>query len=510
MSYQTLRLILWDHLSHDISSLKGIDPKRDLVVFLETIEEAEYVNHHVKKLAFLFSSMRHFAKELEEKGFPILYIDIEQEEGSLTSAIEKILKKTKAKRLIVTEPGEYRVLKVIEDWKERFEIEIQIRPDERFFISTEEFKEWSLGKKKLLMESFYQFLRKQTGYLLKDDGSPEGGQWNFDHENRNPIKGDIDPPEPFHVEPDIITKEVLKQVKKRFSKHFGDLLPFWFAVTAEDAKKALHHFVHKALPHFGTYQDAMRDDQNFLYHSLLSHYLNIGLLHPKQVCDAAEKAYLEKKVPIQSAEGFIRQILGWREYVRGIYWLKMPHFAKENFLEAKRKLPWFYWSGETEMNCLKQVIKQTKEQAYSHHIQRLMVTGNFALLIGTLPEEICSWYLAVYADAHDWVELPNTLGMSQFAEGGFLGTKPYASSGSYIHKMSNFCQNCRYDVKLKEGEKACPFNYLYWDFLLRNQGKLEKNARLSMPYQMLKKFSKEKKKQIQEDSEHFLNKLENQ
>jgi deoxyribodipyrimidine photolyase-related protein len=501
----TGRLILWDHLSHEVSSLADADPKKDLILFLETMKEANSVNHHVKKLAFLFSAMRHFAQELKEKGFQVVYIDITEEEDSLTSALKKIAKLHKIDRLIVTEPGEYRVLKEIQSWKKLFPVEI--RNDDRFFISREEFNDWAKGKKRLLMESFYQMLRKKTGYLMTRQGEPMGGQWNFDKENRNPISEKIKTPEPYEVKPDPITKKAIQDVKARFSKHFGDLLPFWFATTADEAKKVFAHFLHHSLAHFGTYQDAMRSDDSFLYHSVISHYLNTGLLNPRDVCEKVHEAYLKKKVSVQSAEGYIRQILGWREYVRGVYWLKMPQYAKMNFLNAKRKLPWFYWTGETEMNCLKQVIDQTRKQAYSHHIQRLMITGNFALLIGVAPKEISDWYLAVYADAHEWVELPNTLAMSQFADGGFLATKPYASSGSYIEKMSNFCKECSYNVKEKEGEKACPFNYLYWDFLLRNQKKLGNNVRLAMPYQMLKKFSSAKKKKIRSDAAQFLRRL---
>jgi len=503
----TIRLILWDQLSSNISSLSDVNPETDHILFLETLGEAESVNHHVKKLIFLFSSMRHFADELKKRHFKITYIDLSQEEPSLTTGIQKAIKKVNPEKIIVTQPGEYRILQEIKSWQKKFKIPVEIRPDDRFFVSSDEFNEWSQGKKKLLMETFYQHLRKRTGYLLTKEGTPCGGQWNFDQENRNPIKETISPPEPLHFKPDEITQEVIRIVKSRFSKHFGDLLPFWFAVTAKDAEKAFAYFLKHSLPNFGRYQDAMDSEKAFLYHSVISHYLNAGLLDPKNICQAVHDAYMKHHIPIESAEGYLRQILGWREYVRGIYWLKMPQFAKMNFLNAKRKLPWFYWSGETDMNCLKQSIDQTKKHAYSHHIQRLMITGNFALLIGTLPKEICDWYLSVYADAHEWVEMPNTLAMSQFADGGILGTKPYASSGSYINKMSNFCKNCRYKVNLKEGEDACPFNYLYWDFLLRNQKKLSKNVRLAMPYQMLKKFPPAKKKKIRSDANKFLLKL---
>lgn len=507
MKKGALRLILWDHLSPDIATLEGADPKNDRILFLETINEASSVNHHVKKLAFLFSSMRHFAEELKEKGFKILYTEIASQEQSLTSGVLKALKEFPAERIVVTEPGEYRVLKEINSWQKKIKIPVEILPDSRFFFSRDEFGSWAKGRKKLLMEHFYQQGRKKTGFLMNLKGDPLGGKWNFDEENRNPLRSKPDIAPPLEIKPDPITKKVLEQVKSLFSKHFGDLLPFWFAVTRKEAEKAFRFFLTRHLPQFGPYQDAMLSDEPFLYHSVISHYLNAGLLDPKKVCEEVHEACLEKKIPLASAEGYIRQILGWREYVRGVYWLKMPKYAKMNFFNAKRKLPWFYWSGETEMNCLKQAIGHTKKYAYSHHIQRLMITGNFALLIGVLPQEICDWYLSVYADAHEWVELPNTLGMSQFADGGFLATKPYASSGSYIDRMSDFCKSCSYKVKEKEGSKACPFNYLYWDFLLRNEKKLKSNIRLAMAYKTLKGFSASKKKQIRQDAKRFLDTL---
>lgn len=503
-----LRLILWDHLSPDIPTLDGADPRRDRLIFFETIREATSVNHHVKKLAFLFSAMRHFAEELAEKGFVVDYTPLEKEEKSLSSGLDRIAKKYAAQRLIVTTPGEYRVLAELQSWSKKRKVSLEVLPDTRFFTSPKEFEEWAHGKKKLLMEHFYQQMRRTTGLLMNAQGDPLGGQFNFDAENRKPLRTLPAIDDPLQFKPDAITKTVLKEVKCRFSKHFGDLEPFWFATKRADALKAFSHFVEKVLNSFGSYQDAMRDDAPFLYHSVISHYLNAGLLSPREVCAAVDKAYRQKQIPINAAEGFIRQILGWREYVRGVYWLKMPRYAQLNFFKAKRKLPWLYWSGETDMNCLRSVIEQTRKYAYSHHIQRLMITGNFALLSGVLPEEVSAWYLAVYADAHEWVELPNTLGMSQFADGGFLATKPYISSGSYIRKMSNFCDNCAYDVEQKEGPKACPFNYLYWDFLLRHQAQLKKNPRMAVAYQTLARFSPTKKKQLQRDAALFLKNLD--
>jgi deoxyribodipyrimidine photolyase-related protein len=484
--------------------LQDIDQKNDLILFLETIHEATVVNYHVKKLVFHFSSMRHFAEELRKEGFQVLYIGIEQGERSLTSGLNQVLKTFSASKVIVTLPYDYRVLEELQ----KLEIPLEVREDDRFFSTRDQFADWAEGKKKLLMEHFYHAMRKETFLLMDESLQPVEGRWNFDKENRRPSKQENSYPVPLRFQPDTITKKVIEEVRKRFPQNFGDIEPFWFAVTEKDAEKAFDHFLKEALPFFGPYQDAMVQDEHFLYHSVLSHYLNAGLLHPKVVCQKVDQAYRQKKVPIQSAEGFIRQILGWREYVKGVYWLKMPSYRHLNYFGAHRKLPWFYWTAETEMNCMHQALLQTKQEAYSHHIQRLMVTGNFALLIGVLPEEICDWYLAVYVDAHDWVELPNTLGMSQFADGGFLATKPYASSGKYIHKMSNFCEGCVYDVRQNEGENACPFNYLYWDFLIRNREKLKHNQRLAMVYKTLDSFVDSKIKKIKFDSARFLQQLD--
>jgi deoxyribodipyrimidine photolyase-related protein len=296
------------------------------------------------------------------------------------------------------------------------------------------------------MEHFYREMRRETGLLMGADGEPEGGRWNFDKANRKRLPKGIAPPSPLHHPPDPITREVLALVDTHFPRHFGSLEPFWFAVSAEQAKESLAHFVAQALPSFGDFQDAMKEGEPTLFHAIIGLYLNTGLLDPLDACRLAEAAYLRGHAPLNAVEGFIRQIIGWREYVRGIYWLKMPDYAETNFLEASRPLPSFYWSGDTEMNCLRQCIIQTRDEAYAHHIQRLMVIGNFALLAGLAPQEVEEWYLSVYADAFEWVELPNTHGMALFADGGVLGSKPYAASGKYINRMSNYCAGCQYDV----------------------------------------------------------------
>ena len=321
-----------------------------------------------------------------------------------------------------------------------------------------------------------------------DGDKPKGGKWNYDQENRSPIKSDQKLPNRHFVEPDDTTLDVLEMVSEKFPDRFGSLDSFGYGVTAKSAEAALDEFIKTRLPDFGTYQDAMITGQTFLFHSVLALYINVGLLDPLKACKAVEKAYLAGNAPINAVEGFIRQIIGWREYVRGVYWLKMPDYLDQNSLDAKEDLPDFYWSGKTKMNCVREVIEQTKEHAYSHHIQRLMITGNFALLAGIDPRQVHEWYLAVYADAFEWVELPNTFGMALFADGGLLASKPYAASANYINKMSNFCKSCHYDPKEKLGERACPFNALYWDFLDRNEKRLGKNPRMGMMYKNLQRM----------------------
>ena len=460
---------------------------------VEVREEATYVRHHKKKIAFVFSAMRHFARELRKEGWSVEYVKLVDPEntGSIFSEVERALKRGEYRGVLTTHPGEWRLQSDILTWHMRLETFVAIYADERFICSRTEFEDWAKGRKQLRMEYFYREMRRKTN-LLMDGDQPAGGKWNFDTENRKPAKADLFMPSPLQVKPDLITAPVLELVADRFADHFGDLTPFWFAVTRTQAEAALDHFIDTALPRFGDYQDAMLEGEKYLYHSVLSAYINIGFLDPLEVCKRIEIAWQEGDVPLNAAEGFIRQIIGWREYVRGIYWLKMPDYVEENFFGNTRPLPDFYWTGDTDMACMRAAITQTKQDAYAHHIQRLMLTGNFALLAGIDPKEVHEWYLAVYADAYEWVELPNTLGMSQFADGGLLGSKPYAASGNYINKMSDHCKNCTYKVKEKTAKDACPFNPLYWDFLHRNRDKLAANPRMAQMYRTWDKMSDDK------------------
>ncbi|MGL4437632.1 MAG: cryptochrome/photolyase family protein, partial [Bosea sp. (in: a-proteobacteria)] len=423
--------------------------------------------------------------------------------GSFAGEIERAITRHTPSQIVLTEPGEWRVLRDMRTWQERFGVAVDIRADDRFFASRARFQRWAEGRKSFRMEFFYREMRREHDVLMEGE-EPAGGQWNFDHDNRKSLPASVKLPRRARFEPDTVTREVIDLVAQRFGNNFGDLEPFGWAVTRTDALEALDHFITVCLPSFGDYQDAMKTGEPFMFHSIISPYLNIGLMTAREVCVRAEAEWKAGRAPLNAVEGFIRQILGWREYVRGIYWANMPGYAETNALGASRSLPGFYWSGETELNCMAQSIGDIRRNAYGHHIQRLMVTGNFALLVGVKPAEIEAWYLAVYADAYEWVELPNVHGMVMFADDGLLASKPYAASGAYIDRMSDYCCGCAYDPAIKAGPKACPFNYLYWNFLIENQPKLGRNPRMAMPYRTLEKFTEARRNEIVGDAQGFL------
>ena len=503
-----LRLVLGDQLSMGLASLRNINSYDDVILMVEVWDEATYVHHHKQKIVLIFSAMRHFAAELRAKGYAVDYICLDDPDnsGSLSGEVQRALARHKSDRISLTEPGEYRVLTMMQSWQRDFGVPVQICDDSRFFASRQRFEKWATGRKTFRMEFFYRDMRRETGLLMAGD-EPEGGQWNFDAENRKKLPAKLRLPRRDRFSPDAITKQVMELVERRFAAHFGDLSHFGWAVTRGDALEALDHFIAQCLPLYGDYQDAMKRDEPFLFHSILSPYLNIGLLEPREICLVAERAYHQGLAPLNAVEGFIRQILGWREYVRGIYWHNMPDYARGNALKAGRSLPDFYWSGETKLGCIAQVVQETRQNAYAHHIQRLMVTGNFALLAGIAPAQVEAWYLAVYLDAFEWVELPNTHGMVLFADGGLLASKPYAASGAYIDRMSDYCTGCFYDPKVKTGPKACPFNYLYWNFLIENQVHLAQNPRMAMPYRTLAMMAEARRGEIREDANLFLDGL---
>ncbi len=499
-----------DQLTRTLSAFQDTTKEDAFILMMEVAEEADQVWHHRKKLVFLFSAMRHFARELEADGWTVRYVRLDDEgnAGTFSEEVRRAVKDIRPDRILVTEPGEWRVEEMIRDWRDRLDCEVKMLRDRRFISSRKEFSDWAEGRKELRMENFYREMRKATGLLMEGE-KPVGGKWNFDHDNRKPPKEGLDIPERPCFERDEITREVIGMVSDRYLDRFGDIEPFNLAVTSDDAEKALDHFITKCLPLFGDYQDAMVTGEAFLYHSLLSAYINAGLLDPLKTCKAADAAYENGNAPINAVEGFIRQIIGWREFIRGIYWLKMPGYEDENFLSANADLPSFYWSGETKMHCISEVIKQTRENAYSHHIQRLMITGNFALLAGIDPKQVHEWYLAVYADAFEWVEMPNTIGMALFADGGLLASKPYAASANYINKMSDFCGRCEYTHSKKTGENACPFNSLFWDFLDRNRENLQNNHRMGMMYRNLERKSGDELAKLRERAENVLEMMRN-
>jgi deoxyribodipyrimidine photolyase-related protein len=503
---KSLILILGDQLTPDIGALRAADPANDIVLMAEVMAEASYVRHHKKKIALVFSAMRHFADELRGLGWTVEYTQLDDADnsGSLAGEVLRIAAKHSVTDLDFTEPGEWRLREELQGLDAIFTT--TMHPDDRFIASHAEFESWAQGRKALRMEYFYRDMRRKTG-LLMDGDQPTGGQWNFDHDNRKAASSDLLMPQPMHFAPDDVTQDVLDLVEQRFAGNFGTLAPFWFATTRDEAERAFAHFLKTALPQFGDYQDAMVGGEKFLYHAVIGLYLNCGLLDPLAVCRAVEAEYHAGRAPLNAVEGFIRQIIGWREYVRGIYWREGPDYVHRNALEAKRPLPSFYWDAKTDMACIRACVEQTRDDAYAHHIQRLMVTGNFALLVGVDPYEVHLWYLAVYADAYEWVEAPNVVGMSQFADGGLLASKPYIASGAYIDRMSDYCGKCRYKVKLKAGRDACPFNYLYWDFVARHRDRLSNNPRIGQSVRTYDKFTADRKAEIEDDSQRFLNSL---
>jgi deoxyribodipyrimidine photolyase-related protein len=502
--------ILGDQLSPSLASLRDVDRGEAVVLLAEVREECTYVRHHKKKIALIFSAMRHFAQELREAGWSVDYVTLDDPANthSFTGEVRRAAERHRAAAIRTVAGGEYRVRQMQDGWHQAAGIATTVLEDDRFICSLPEFFTWAQGRREYRMEFFYRDMRRRTGLLMTAGGEPVGGQWNYDHDNRETPPRGLNYPAPERFEPDAITRDVLALVAANFGEHFGDLEPFGLPVTRVQALAALRHFIAAALPDFGRYQDAMVTGQEYLYHSSLSMCLNVGLLDPLEVCEAAQDAYARGTAPLNSVEGFVRQIIGWREYMRGMYWWDMPKFATRNALDATRPLPDFYWTGDTEMRCLRESVGQTRREAYAHHIQRLMVLGNFALLAGIDPNAISDWFLVVYFDAYEWVELPNVVGMSQFADGGVIASKPYASGGAYINRMSDYCKRCRYDVKQKTGPDACPFNALYWNFLDRHQARFRSNSRMRNTYVTWDRFSDQTRADYRASAAAFLDTLE--
>lgn len=499
-----LILVLGDQLTESVAALKAADRASDVVVMAEVAEEGSYVPHHPKKIALILAAMRKFAARLREDGWTVAYSELDDTENSQSIPGELLRRAEQhgVPDVIATRPGEYRLIAALEQCP----LKVTLLEDDRFIASRKDFEDWAEGRKALRMEYFYREMRRKTGLLMEGD-KPAGGKWNYDHENRKPAPDDVAFSGPLQFTPDAVVEDVLDLVERRFGTHFGDLRPFWFATDPEQAQQTLAHFVTYALPRFGDFQDAMLAENRFLYHALVAPYINIGLLDPLEVCRAVEQAWKEGHAPINAAEGFIRQIIGWREYVRGIYFLEGPDYPHRNGLRHQRKLPGFYWGAETRMRCVSKAVEQTRAEAYAHHIQRLMVTGNFALLAGLDPAEVSEWYLAVYADAFEWVEAPNVVGMSLFADGGVIASKPYVSSGAYINRMSDYCKGCHYKVSVKTGDGACPFNLLYWHFLDRHRDCFSNNARMGNMYRTWDRMDATRRETVLREADEFLDRM---
>ena len=477
-----LIVILGDQL--DVSYLASLKANKetDTLLMMEVQAESEHVASHVQRTVLFLAAMRHHAQTLREKGWKVDYISLESKANthSFESELVRGIKRHKAREVLVIQPGEWRVVDLLESACEQAGVELIIESDPHFISSIDEFTQWAKGRKELTMEFFYREQRKKLGVLMDDQNQPEGGAWNFDKENRQSFKAAPSPPDEIVFKPDALTLEVIKTVQSTLPDLPGELDRFNWPVTRAHALVALKVFVKHRLPYFGDYQDAMWTGEDTLYHSLLSPSLNLKLLNPREVVNAAVAAYTNGLAPLNAVEGFVRQIIGWREFIRGVYWTQGPQYASRNSLGHHGQLPEMYWTARTDMNCMKDALRSVHERAYGHHIARLMITGNFALIAGIDPRAVSDWYLGMYADAVDWVTLPNTLGMALHADGGIVGTKPYAASGNYVHRMSNYCKGCAYDVKQRIGENACPFNTFYWDFLIRHRERFSKNRRMSM------------------------------
>ena len=512
MATKILRLILGDQLNSNHSWFKQVNP--DVVYLMaEMRQETDYVKHHIQKVVAFFLSMRNFAHELKTKGHEVVYYKINDPRNphELEQLITQTLDKTKAGKFEYQLPDEYRLDLQLSNLCEQLSLPIEAFDTEHFFTTRDELTVFFKGKKQLIMESFYRMMRKKH-HILMTAGQPEGGKWNYDQSNRKKWKGD--PPIPIEKQFGHDVSDILLEIKNAGVHTFGEIKPkeFHWPCSRDESINLLSYFCDFLLPHFGDFQDAMHTEERFLFHSRLSFAMNSKMLSPMEVIAAVTRKYYEnpEASDISQVEGFVRQILGWREYMRGIYWKEMPSYAEKNALENYNPLPEFFWTGKTRMNCVKSSIEQSLEESYAHHIQRLMVIGNIALLLQVDPDLVDAWYLGVYIDAIEWVEMPNTRGMSQFADGGIVATKPYISSANYINKMGNYCSGCHYNHKLKTGEKSCPFNALYWNFLEEKQAYFKNNHRMSMMLNLLKKKSsqemtdlKERAHQILQDPDQF-------
>jgi deoxyribodipyrimidine photolyase-related protein len=506
---RSLVIVLGDQLDLDAAAFDGFDPAQDAVWMAEVAEESTHVWSSRPRTAFFLAAMRHFAEALRSAGRPLHYrrLDDPGNRGTLAAELADAITRLRPQRLVMTAPGDWRVLQALRGAAAAAGLPLDLRDDRHFYATVREFAAHAKGRKTLRLEYWYRELRRRHRVLMdgEDGDQPLGGQWNFDADNREAFGAEGPPAVPPRCgfAPDAVTQDVIALVRDRFAGHPGRLEHFDWPVTRAQALQALDHFVTHRLPNFGRWQDALWPGEPWLFHSHLAAALNLKLLHPREVVQAAEAAYHAGHAPLASVEGFVRQILGWREYVRGLYWTRMPDYAGLDALDAHEDLPVWYWTGATDMACLRDALRQTLDLGYAHHIQRLMVTGLFALLLGVRPQQVHAWFLAVHVDAVEWVELPNTLGMSQFADGGLMASKPYVASGKYIDRMSggSLCQGCRYDPGERTGARACPYTTLYWSFLMRHEAVLAKNPRMVMQVRNLARLNEAQKAAITERAE---------
>lgn len=505
-----LRLILGDQLNINHSWFSKADTNVVFCLF-EMRQETDYVKHHIQKVTGFFSAMRHFANVLKAQNHQVVYFKINDPENTqnLTDNISKLILEHSIHKFEYQEPDEYRLDQQLKNFCNDLDMESMVFSTEHFYTERGDLATFFKGKKQFLMEHFYRNMRKKHQVLMIDK-QPEGGKWNYDASNRKKWKGDVLIPQEINFDNDVT--EVLADIKKSGIVTIGKINPpyFEYPISKKQSLQQLNYFCEHLLVHFGDYQDAMHTDKIYLFHSRISFAMNTKLISPKEIIETVLKTYRnnQNEIDISQVEGFIRQILGWREYMRGMYWMLMPNYKKENFLNNENKLPSFFWTGKTKMNCLEKSINNSLDNGYAHHIQRLMITGNFALLTGVHPDAIDAWYLGIYVDAIEWVQLPNTRGMSQFADGGKIATKPYVSSGSYIHKMSNYCGSCHYNKSKKFEDDACPFNSLYWNFLDEKQTALSSNFRMKMMYSLLNKMSSEERAKIKEKANHIIENID--
>ncbi|MEY3480463.1 MAG: hypothetical protein RIQ71_1238 [Verrucomicrobiota bacterium] len=497
--------ILGDQLGPDNAVLAGARRKDDVLFMVESSGAIRKLSYHQQRLVLLLSAARHSAEEKRTEGWKVDYHSFE--DGSTwESALSDHVRKHKPQQILLAQPNDYDEQEAVAKLSKKFPIEIL--PTRQFLVPRAEFIAWAKGKKSLLMETHYRRVRQEFGFLMQPDGQPVGGRWNFDEENRKTFRDWVKAGRPravvAPVKPDKITREVIALVEKHFSRNPGKAADFWLPVDRAGALRWLDNFMATRLAGFGPWEDLMVEDEQLLFHSIISPTINLGLLTPRECIAKAIEAYEKGKAPLASVEGFVRQIAGWREFINGVYWLKMPEYAEVNGLGAERSLPQFFYTGETDLHCLGQAIAQVRATGFNHHIQRLMVLGNFLLLAGIKPQEALRWFLEMYVDAHDWVMAANVLGMVLHADGGFMATKPYAAGSGYISRMSNYCHGCRYKPDVKTGPDACPFNYLYWDFYARHEARFAKNPRVSMALNTLKKKTPAERKAIAESAREFL------